>query len=331
MNIRSRLSSWREYLTPISHTSTFRQTGEITPDEFIQAGDYLVDKFPTWAWGSVSPSKCKDFLPADKQYLVTKHVPSHIRASSFDGGVNEGVEGNLDQEVEDEEGWTSTFNNWSSNHRSSQGRDQSPPQSSSIDIGGEQDIDIGLEEEDLEEEDTDAVAILPYSNSALGQSSNRAYNLYIAYSTSYRVPKMYLSGFNADGAPLSPEQMFEDIIGEYKQKTVTIEKAPFLEDITVISIHPCRHANVMKVLLDRTAAKLKDEQLIKEEDVTRDIANLGLADKFHDSNEDEWEEVSSAVSDVEKTIRVDQYLVVFLKFISSVTPGIEHDYTMSAL
>jgi ubiquitin-like-conjugating enzyme ATG3 len=27
-------------------------------------------------------------------------------------------------------------------------------------------------------------------------------------------------------------------------------------------------------------------------------------------------------------IRVDQYLVVFLKFMASVTPGIEHDFTM---
>ena len=27
-------------------------------------------------------------------------------------------------------------------------------------------------------------------------------------------------------------------------------------------------------------------------------------------------------------IRVDQYLIVFLKFMASVTPGIEHDFTM---
>lgn len=30
-------------------------------------------------------------------------------------------------------------------------------------------------------------------------------------------------------------------------------------------------------------------------------------------------------------IRVDQYLVVFLKFVASVIPGIEYDYTMDAL
>jgi len=30
----------------------------------------------------------------------------------------------------------------------------------------------------------------------------------------------------------------------------------------------------------------------------------------------------------EAAIRVDQYIVVFLKFMASVTPGIEHDQTM---
>lgn len=51
--IRSTLSSlrdWREYLTPVNHVSSFKKTGEITPEEFITAGDYLVYKFPTWSW-----------------------------------------------------------------------------------------------------------------------------------------------------------------------------------------------------------------------------------------------------------------------------------------
>jgi ubiquitin-like-conjugating enzyme ATG3 len=47
---RSTLSSLREYITPVSHVSTFTKTGEITPEEFVEAGDYLVYKFPTWTW-----------------------------------------------------------------------------------------------------------------------------------------------------------------------------------------------------------------------------------------------------------------------------------------
>jgi ubiquitin-like-conjugating enzyme ATG3 len=47
---------------------------------------------------------------------------------------------------------------------------------------------------------------------------------------------------------------------------------------------------------------------------------------------DEWEvlqhEGSEEDDEQRVAIRVDQYLVVFLKFIASVTPGIEHDFTM---
>ena len=44
---------------------------------------------------------------------------------------------------------------------------------------------------------------------------------------------------------------------------------------------------------------------------------------------DEWEVLDEGgAAEEEVAIRVDQYLVVFLKFMASVTPGIEHDFTM---
>ena len=45
---------------------------------------------------------------------------------------------------------------------------------------------------------------------------------------------------------------------------------------------------------------------------------------------DEWEVLQheAGADEDEVAIRVDQYLVVFLKFMASVTPGIEHDFTM---
>lgn len=81
MNIlHSTLSSWRDRLAPISHTSTFRSTGQITPEEFVLAGDYLVYKFPTWAWEDASsPAKRVPHLPEGKQFLVTRGIPCHRR------------------------------------------------------------------------------------------------------------------------------------------------------------------------------------------------------------------------------------------------------------
>ena len=164
----------------------------------------------------------------------------------------------------------------------------------------------GMELEDVQEDDDDMVAIAP--------NDKRHYDLYITYSTSYRVPKMYLVGFNSDGSPLTPEQMFEDISPDYRTKTATIEHLPFQRShVTSVSIHPCKHANVMRVLMERVR-EVRQRQTSKRP-------------KPEDSNagEDEWEDLQT---EVDGGLRVDQYLIVFLKFISSVTPGIEHDYTM---
>jgi hypothetical protein len=77
--IHSTLDKVREW-APVSHTSTFRQNGQITPEEFVAAGDYLVYKFPTWSWADASPvSKRLSYLPAGKQFLVTRGVPCHRR------------------------------------------------------------------------------------------------------------------------------------------------------------------------------------------------------------------------------------------------------------
>lgn len=78
--IHSTLDTLRDRWAPISHTSTFRNTGQVTPEEFVLAGDYLVYKFPTWAWSDASsPSKRVAYLPAGKQYLITRGVPCHRR------------------------------------------------------------------------------------------------------------------------------------------------------------------------------------------------------------------------------------------------------------
>jgi ubiquitin-like-conjugating enzyme ATG3 len=143
--------------------------------------------------------------------------------------------------------------------------------------------------------------------------------------------------------------MMEDIVGDYKDKTVTLEDFPFFDSgIKMASVHPCKHASVMKVLLDRAdaalklrLAKLKAGQNVAKTDsglegLVDDTQKLALTDKEkgkakgkEDGEGDEWEVLQEGGPDeAEVAIRVDQYLVVFLKFIASVTPGIEHDFTM---
>lgn len=63
--------------------SKFKETGRITPDEFVAAGDFLVYKFPTWKWEQGEPGKRRDYLPAEKQYLVQRGVPCLRRAAQL--------------------------------------------------------------------------------------------------------------------------------------------------------------------------------------------------------------------------------------------------------
>jgi ubiquitin-like-conjugating enzyme ATG3 len=148
--------------------------------------------------------------------------------------------------------------------------------------------------------------------------------------------------------------MMEDIVGDYSDKTVTLADFPFFDSgVKMASVHPCKHASVMKVLLDRADAALKlrmariKDAKSKGKDVNAADVSVGgmtgmegLVDdvqvmKLTGQSEgkskegEEWEVLESSQGDDEEiAIRVDQYLVVFLKFMASVTPGIEHDYTM---
>lgn len=155
-------------------------------------------------------------------------------------------------------------------------------------------------------------------------------------------------------------------MGDYKDKTVTLEDFPFFDpshSIKMASVHPCRHASVMKVLLDRAdaALRLRREKMAKRggadassahsgkpelgmEGLVEDTKGMSISASATDkqahkagvaaaggSAGDEWEVLqheADAGNAEESAIRVDQYLVVFLKFISSVTPTIEHDFTM---
>lgn len=168
----------------------------------------------------------------------------------------------------------------------------------------------------------------------LAYSGRRTYTLYIMYSPYYRTPRLYMSGYLPNGQPLPPHMMMEDIVGDYKDKTVTLEDFPFFaNNVKMASVHPCKHASVMKTMLDRADAALRIrreklrtgalapgsaeqgmEGLVEEIDKL-DVSGVdaAAAAASADKSGDEWEEVQHEPDDQEVAIRVDQYLVVFLK------------------
>ena len=79
-SLRSVVDRLRDTYAPLTTTSTFRNTGQITPEEFVQAGDFLVYKFPSWSWSDAStPAQRVAYFPPGKQYLVTRGVPCRRR------------------------------------------------------------------------------------------------------------------------------------------------------------------------------------------------------------------------------------------------------------
>ncbi|CAL9076147.1 unnamed protein product [Musa textilis] len=103
------LKSTVELLTRPHTVSAFKKKGVLSISEFILAGDNLVAKCPTWSWEVGEPSKKKSYLPADKQYLITRNVPCLRRASSMEEEYDIiGEETLFDTNDEDISGWIVT-------------------------------------------------------------------------------------------------------------------------------------------------------------------------------------------------------------------------------
>ena len=276
--VHSVFHSAREYLAPVLKDSKFRETGCITPEEFVIAGDLLVLKCPTWQWSGGVPSMCKDYLPANKQYLVTKGVPCLERTKEVDfeqGNDNDEddmfviqQQSNAKQEARDIDEKVEVLNIDIQKVK----LDEIPDMDDIPDLDDEDLADFGV----LEESDPAA------AKQDLGILKTRTYDLSVTYDKYYQTPRMWLLGFNENKQPLTSEQMFEDISQEHAKKTCTVEQHPH-EKMTCASIHPCKHSNVMKIILDRFKATGGND------------------------------------------VRVDQYLLLFLKFMSAVLPTIEYD------
>ncbi len=62
-----------EYFISVPKESHFYDQGKLTPEEFVKAGDLITERCATWAWSGGEPSKRKDYLPPDKQFLITRN------------------------------------------------------------------------------------------------------------------------------------------------------------------------------------------------------------------------------------------------------------------
>lgn len=296
-----------EALMPVRKDSAFKEKGVLSPEEFVAAGDRLTRACPTWAWKAGDAKSAKPYLPRDKQYLVTRNVPCAKRAKEMEAyaGREEALTG-------EDEGWVAAgaSDGSSGGRRGESGvnEEEELPEIGDLSLkttatenarteGGEDDADVPDMDDEFDDEDDDAV-ILPTATTIAKQAGSanggvddehivktRTYDISITYDKYYQTPRVWLNGYDENRLVLKPSKSLEDISADHAQKTVTIDPHPHT-GVPSASIHPCKHGNVMKKLID-------------------------LADAESGSS-----------------LTVDSYLFVFLKFIASVIPTVEYDYTL---
>eukprot|EP00579_Thalassiosira_antarctica_P015571 CAMPEP_0201948268 /NCGR_PEP_ID=MMETSP0903-20130614/55374_1 /ASSEMBLY_ACC=CAM_ASM_000552 /TAXON_ID=420261 /ORGANISM="Thalassiosira antarctica, Strain CCMP982" /LENGTH=379 /DNA_ID=CAMNT_0048491445 /DNA_START=32 /DNA_END=1173 /DNA_ORIENTATION=- len=369
-SLLSNLKSAREWVTPTLKSSAFLTRGVLTPEEFVDAGDELVFKCPTWTWEAGDPSKRKKHLPADKQYLMTRNVPCTARVSSLENVVavsNREAGGGGDDDDDDGERRVSSLENvvavsnreaggggddddddgdWLVSHILTaeeqrkreekaleeefdilDGEGEVVEKLGQVSISGEQgkssekkdaagataaadgeDDDEYADMADFEDDDVmaDEAAVtaapsVPSTTDAANENENilkvRSYDISITYDKYYQTPRVWLMGYADDGSnrPLTGDEMMQDVISDYAHRTVTVENHPHVSGPHA-SIHPCQHGAVMKTIV---------------KNLTRDSS--------------EKEEDGSGGSDGPS---VDMYIFIFLKFVSSMIPTINYDFTM---
>ncbi|KAI4526875.1 autophagocytosis associated protein [Schizophyllum commune] len=346
----------RDYLSPVLKESKFKEHGRITPEEFVAAGDFLTYKFPVWKWEKGDPSKARDYLPADKQYLITHGVPCLRRATSLAyTDADEDAERLLNfseasgaGDKDDE--WVETHAGRKANtDAANPGEIEDIPDDDahndeglssgvanlSVSADATPDLDDipDMEEDELEEGDEAAAAPKPVAKPAgVLEASDievakgnllqvRTYDVMITYDKYYQTPRIWLLGYDENRNPLTPSQIFQDVSADHAFKTVTIEAFPHSSSLQAASVHPCKHASVMKKVIERMNNSVVEEQLAQKKTSSKDkkrwFGRKGSGTKDAPAEEDE--EVTG--------MRVDFYLVVFLKFIASIVPTIEVDST----
>ena len=109
---------------------------------------------------------------------------------------------------------------------------------------------------------------------------------------------------------------------------MTIEAFPHSATLSCASVHPCKHASVMKKVIERmNQGVIEEQQAARKSAGGKDKPKKWLFRRASGNGKDD--KVPAAEGEEVEGMRVDFYLVVFLKFIASIVPTIEVDSTTS--
>jgi len=320
--------------------SQFVQEGVLTPEEFVAAGDLLIFKCKTWEWASGDPSRAVPYLPPNKQYLVTKNVRCAQRCSALEKACDDPnaaqatrtIKMDRCDDLDDDEWITPSFDVSSSKSAAAHvevvedatippepaaaaaapkpaaafmlplsGAPVAPPDDDDDDDGDVMDFD----DEDLMEDDPAVAPPQP-------------------------LPQMEQSAATAAGSDSMVDEGNDDDV----VRTRTY-------DLYITYDHFYRTPRVWLSGYDEQMKPLQPEQVF--EDISADHAHKTVTfDEFPHLTGVQMAYIHPCkhASVMKKIIarqmenstgapiQVEQYLILFIKFISAVIPTIEYDFTM---
>ncbi|CAG9466859.1 unnamed protein product [Pedinophyceae sp. YPF-701] len=271
--------------------SRFHERGVLTPGEFVQAGDYLTQACPTWSWEAGEEKNRRSFLPGKKQFLVTRGVPCLKRAQA----IQENVAEREVSEGGEDGGWVETCA-VVSEERAADIDISGPParcsqKGSPAPSEDAPDIDDVPDIADISLDDPGAQGVLVAAAAAPAQPGSNIVRTR-TYDLSITYDKYYQTPrFWLTGYDEAGQALPPKAVYE----DVSAEHAH--KTITIES-HP------------HTAVQAASIHPCKHADTMKRL--------------------SEAAAAAGKDVTVETYLVLFLKFIASICPTIEYDYTMSA-
>jgi ubiquitin-like-conjugating enzyme ATG3 len=335
----------REWAYPTLTKSAFLEKGVLTPEEFVHAGDELVYRCPTWAWEAGDESKRKSYLPPDKQYLITRNVPCQTRVSAMETNMSM-----ANGEGDDDDWLVSTI------IKEQPQNDTSDDEFDILDSEGElvtetkpaattdTDTATATAAHDAEEEEYTDMADFEDDNvlqdDAAAHVHNRhdndpsnvelqdniikvrTYDLSITYDKYYQTPRVWIIGRSTTNQPLTAQEMMQDVISDYANKTVTMESHPHVSGQHA-SIHPCQHAKVMKAIVRNLIKSSSSSSPSDDHDNDNETAD--------DPPDPTATTTTAAAAAAPQGPSVEMYLFIFLKFVSSMIPTINYDFTMDVM
>ncbi|KAL7146564.1 hypothetical protein ABFS83_06G050100 [Erythranthe nasuta] len=290
-----------ERMTSPRTVSAFKEKGVLSINEFILAGDNLVSKCPTWSWESGEPSKRKSYLPQDKQFLMTRNVPCLRRAASIEEEY-EAAGGEVLLDNEDNDGWLATHGKPKENKND---EDENLPSMETLEISKKdtiQPIPSYFGEE--EEEDIPDMAEFEDADNLI---ENDPATLQTTYLVAQEPDDDNILRTRTYDVSITYDKYYQTPrvwLTGYDESRMLLQPELVLEDVSqdharktvTIEDHPHlpgKHASVHPCRHGAVMKKIIDV-----------LMSRGVEPE------------------------VDKYLFLFLKFVASVIPTIEYDYTM---